>query len=334
MGSSSQIFYLLAAAGTALLAAAISWLVTPWARSLAIRFGAAHAPRLRDLHREPVPRWGGLSVFTAFILSLAVAALAVHLYGRPFFTSSLSQGLGLLLGGTLLTVLGAWDDRREISAGKQLLAQVLCATLAWQLGVRIRWVTHPFVSGHSFDIGWLSYPVTVLWLVGVTNAVNWIDGIDGLAAGVSGIAALTLTLMAVRAQQPGLVLVAAALFGSLMGFLRYNFNPARIFLGGGALFVGFMLAGVATTGAFKRAATMAIAAPLLILGLPLLDTVVVIFRRWRGGRPIYQADRSHLHHRLLAAGYSQRQTVLILYGISLCLSLIAFGAYLALVPAR
>src|SRR6266508_2394860 len=151
----------------------------------------------------------------------------------------------------------------------------------------------------------------------VTNAINWIDGMDGLAAGVCAIAAMTLALMAVQSGQPALALLAASLCGSLLGFLRYNFNPAKIFMGGGALFVGFTLAAISTVGAFKVATTMAIGAPLLVLGLPLLDTTLVIFRRWRTGRPIYQADKSHLHHHLLALGYSQRQTVLILYGISL-----------------
>jgi len=324
-------YYLAAAAGAAFLAGAVAWGITPWIRALAERFGAAHPPRARDLHLVPVPRWGGLAVFAAFLVAVAVSVAVVQFWHeRPFHKTSVNQGLGLLLAGTLITLIGAWDDRREIAAGKQLAAQIACASLAWWLGVRVQWVTWP--GAGSIDIGWLSYPATVVWLVGVTNAVNWLDGIDGLAAGVSAIAALTLTLMAIRAHQPGLAIVAAALFGALIGFLRYNFNPARIFLGGGAAFVGFMLAGIATAGAFKRAATMAIAAPLLVLGLPLLDTLVVIYRRWRSGRPIYQADRSHLHHRLLARGFSQRQAVLILYGISLGLSLIAYGTYVATLP--
>jgi UDP-GlcNAc:undecaprenyl-phosphate GlcNAc-1-phosphate transferase len=164
----------------------------------------------------------------------------------------------------------------------------------------------------------------------VANAVNWIDGIDGLAAGVTAISAFTLALMAAWSKQPALTIFAAALFGALLGFLRFNFNPAKIFMGGGAPFVGFTLAGISAVGAFKAPVAVAVAVPILILALPIFDTALVIVKRWRAGRPIYQADKSHLHHRLLERGFSQRQTVLILYGISLSLCMVAFGAFLAL----
>lgn len=324
------LFYLGAAATSAGLAAWLAWIFTPWVRTLAIRFGAAHAPRARDVHEEPVPRWGGLAIYAAFILSIVIAALVVHfILHKPILERTVRAGVGLALAGTLLTIVGAIDDRWELSAAKQIVVQFICALLVLAFGVEIRFVTNPFGPG-MVDLGWARYPITVLWLVGVANAVNWVDGIDGLAAGVSAISALTLAMMAAWSKQPGLTILAAALFGALLGFLRYNFNPAKIFMGGGAAFVGFTLACISTSGAFKAPVAVAVAVPILILALPIFDTAAVILRRWRAGRPIYIADQSHLHHRLMELGFSQKQTVLILYGISLSLCMMAFGAFVAL----
>ncbi len=325
-------FYLCIGAGAAGLAAWIAWLATPVVRTLALRHGAAHAPRARDVHREPVPRWGGLAIYLAFVLVLVVGVAVVQFgFHRAIAESTLRQGVGLVLAGTLLTVAGAVDDRWELSAAKQLALQLFCAILVMlpPFDLRIQGVSNPFGAG-MLDLGWWSYPVTVLWLVGVANAVNWIDGIDGLAAGVTAIAALTLGLLAAWSKQPALTILAAALFGSLMGFLRYNFSPAKIFMGGGAAFVGFTLASISTVGAFKIPMAIAVALPVLVLALPLFDTAAVILGRWRAGRPIYQADKSHLHHRLLELGFTQKQTVLILYAASLSLSLLAFGVFVAM----
>lgn len=323
-------FYLGAAAFGAGLAAWLAWLLTPRVRALALRYGAAHAPRSRDVHREPVPRWGGLAIFAAFVLALLGGALLVQFFfHRHIETQTWMQGAGLVLGGAILSIVGAIDDRWELSAGKQIVVQVLCAALVVPFGVEIRFLSNPF-GPQMIDLQWLSYPVTILWLVGVANAVNWIDGIDGLAAGVTAIAACSMALLAAWSKQPALTLLAAALFGALVGFLRYNFNPAKIFMGGGAQVVGFLLAGVSAVGAFKVPMAAAMALPVLILALPIFDTASVIVRRWRAGRPIYQADKSHLHHRLLELGYSQRQTVLILYGISVSLCLVALGTFVVL----
>lgn len=323
-------YYLGGAAGCAALAAWLAYLATPVVRRLALRYGAAHAPRARDVHREPVPRWGGLAIYVAFVLSLVAGALVVHyVFHQEIARRTVMQGVGLVLAGTILSVVGAIDDRWELSAARQIVVQAACALLVIPFGVVIRFVTNPFGAG-MIDLGWLSYPITILWLVGVANAVNWIDGIDGLAAGVTAISALTLGLLAAWSKQPALALLAAGLFGSLIGFLRFNFNPAKIFMGGGAPFVGFTLAAISTCGAFKAPVAVAVAVPILILALPIFDTATVIVNRWRAGRPIYQADKSHLHHRLLDAGFTQRQTVLILYGISFSLCLVAFGAFLIL----
>jgi len=329
MLTSDRLFYLGAAALSSGLAAWLAWALTPWVRELALRCGAAHAPRARDVHREPVPRWGGVAIFAAFALSLLIAALLVHfIYHRPLMGPTLRAGVGLVLAGTLLSIVGAIDDRWELSAGKQIVVQLICALIVMRFGVMIRFVSNPFDGGRIADLGWIAYPVTLLWLVGVANAVNWVDGLDGLAAGVTAIAAFTSALLAVQSKQPALAILAAALFGSLVGFLRYNFNPAKIFMGGGAPFVGFTLASISTVGAFKAPVAIAMAIPILILALPIFDTAMVILKRWRAGRPIYQADKSHLHHLLLERGYTQRQTVLILYGITSLFCMMAFCVYL------
>jgi UDP-GlcNAc:undecaprenyl-phosphate GlcNAc-1-phosphate transferase len=329
MSSPRGTFYLLAAVGCVALAAAVAYVLTPIVQRAALRYGAAHAPRARDVHTEPVPRWGGVAIYLAFLIALAVSIAIMQLwFGRLVRWPTLMAGFGVFLGGTLLSLTGAWDDLREMSAGKQMLVQILCALLVIPFGVKIEFLTDPFHPGHMIYLGLWTYPLTVIWIVGVTNAINWIDGLDGLAAGVCAIAAMTLALMAVQSGQPALALLAASLCGSLLGFLRYNFNPAKIFMGGGALFVGFTLAAISAVGAFKVAAAMAIVVPILILGVPIFDTAFVIARRFWQGKPIYQADKSHLHHRLLARGFTQRQTVLILYLVSFSLSVVATLLYL------
>lgn len=314
-------FYLVAATGAALLAALLAGLLTPMVQRAALRYGAAHEPRARDIHTRPVARWGGLAIYGAFAITVLVAVLVVEfLFHRHIQWHTIRAGMGLFLAGTLISLVGALDDLKDLSPSKQIAAQIACALLVIPFGVRIDFLSDPFRPGHYIYLGAWSYVVTVLWLVGVTNAINWIDGLDGLAAGVSAIAAMTLALLAVQSQQPALALLAAALCGSLLGFLRHNFNPAKIFMGGGALFVGFTLAAISATGAFKLATTMAILVPILVLGVPIFDTAFVILRRLLGGKPIYQADKSHLHHRLLACGFTHRQTVLIIYLVSIGLS--------------
>src|SRR5713226_7762721 len=329
MNNSRGTFYLLAAVACAALAAGIAHLLTPLVQRAALRHGAAHAPRSRDIHQEAVPRWGGLSIYVAFVVALIISlSIVVVWFGKLVSWPTLVAGGGVFLGGTLLSLMGAWDDLKEVSAGKQMVVQVLCALLVIPFGVKIDVLTDPFHPGHMIYLGLWKYPLTVLWIVGVTNAINWIDGLDGLAAGVCAIAAMTLALMAMLSSQPALALLAASLCGSLLGFLRYNFNPAKIFMGGGALFVGFTLAAIAAVGTFKVAAAMAIMVPILILGVPIFDTAFVIARRFMQGKPIYQADKSHLHHRLLALGFTQRQTALILYVVSFGLSVLATLLYL------
>jgi UDP-GlcNAc:undecaprenyl-phosphate GlcNAc-1-phosphate transferase len=322
--SDPRIFYLLAALCAGALAMLASFILTPIVQRAAEQHGAAHEPRSRDLHLRPIARWGGLAIYVAFVLALlGSAAVLRYAFGTKIAWHSVNTAIGVLLAGTLLSVVGAIDDLHDVPPGKQMLAQVLCAAALIPLGIRIDVLSDPFHPGAMLSLGAWSYPLTLLWIVGVTNAVNWIDGLDGLAAGICAIASATLAFLALQSTQPALALITSALCGSLLGFLRYNFSPARIYMGGGALFVGSTLATVATAGAFKTAATTAILVPVLVLGVPIFDTLFVIIRRLRQGRPIYQADKNHVHHRLLARGFSHRQTVLILYALSLGLSAIA-----------
>jgi UDP-GlcNAc:undecaprenyl-phosphate GlcNAc-1-phosphate transferase len=326
--TSSGSFYLVAAAGAALVAALLANLLTPIVQQAALRHGAAHAPRARDIHTRPVPRWGGVAIYVAFAIAVLIAAFIVDVFfDRHIQWQTIRAGAGLFIAGTLISLVGAIDDLKDLSPAKQMAVQVGCALLVIPFGVKIDLLSDPFRPGQMIYLGNWSYLITVLWLVAVTNAINFIDGLDGLAAGISAIAAMTLALMAVQSKQPALALLAAALCGSLLGFLRHNFNPAKIFMGGGAPFVGFTLAAISATGAFKLATTMAILVPILILGVPIFDTAFVIIRRLMGGRPIYQADKSHLHHRLLARGFTQRQTVLIIYLVSISLSAAAIYLY-------
>lgn len=314
---------------SAIVSALITVLFTPLIMKVALRFGAGRSPHKRDVHTGVVPRWGGIAIYLGFFLGIMAA---VMLLGRiPHGIIHLREPSilkAILLGGTLLIIVGSIDDVYELPAWPQLLAQLAAAGILLAYGIRIDVLRNPFVQHSSMiSLGFWQYPITILWVVGVINAINWIDGVDGLAAGVCAIAAGTLAIMGIRADYPTISLIAMALVGGCLGFLVYNFNPAKIFMGGGALFIGFIIAAISACGAFKVATTVALGAPLIVLGLPITDVIFVIFRRFTHGKPIYKADKSHLHHRLLAYGFSQRQTVLILYTVCFILSLVALLIY-------
>ncbi len=294
-----------------LVALGIAFAITPVVKRFAIRVGALTEPNSRSVHTVPTPHLGGMAIFVAF-------AAATALFGR-FPQREL---YGILAGGAFSIVLGTIDDFRPLAPRTKLLGQVLIAAFAVLTGVRIDFLTNPL--GGLLLLGKLSGIFTVIWIVSFMNVVNFIDGIDGLAAGVSSIAALTLLFVAFRQGQAFAVVLTAALAGSALGFLKYNFNPAKIFMGdAGANFLGFTLAAISIEGTFKSAATVAIIVPVLALGLPIFDTFFAIVRRLWNGKPVGVADRGHLHHRLLDMGLSQRQTCYVMYGISILLGLAA-----------
>lgn len=293
-----------------LLAVLMTFIVTPPVRRLAIRMRLLDYPGQRRVHRTPRPLGGGLALYISFWLALVLSG---------HWTSHL---WGLLISSTIILVTGLVDDRRALRPGIKLAWQVVASLILVASGTRIEFVTNPL--GGMVHLAFWSVPVTLLWLVTITNIVNLIDGLDGLAAGVVAIACAPMVGVALMMDQPFAALLAVVLAGSILGFLPYNFNPARIFMGdAGALFLGFVLGAISIEGALKGPTVIAIGVSVLALGLPILDTAFAILRRLRAGRPFYQADQGHVHHRLLARGYTQRQAVMLLYAVSALMSTVA-----------
>lgn len=300
-----------------LIALFVALIATPAVIVLAAKTGAMDAPDARKVHKGPMPRIGGLAIYCGFM----VAILAMLNFAE--LTQEVANGvIGLLLGGTLIVIIGLIDDYKNLPAKVKLLGQIMAACVVVYFDVRIDVITDPF--GDYLYLEYLAAPATVFWIVGLTNTVNLIDGLDGLAAGVSTIASITIMLVALQEDVMIVAMFTAALAGAALGFLRYNFNPAKIFMGDtGSMFLGFILAGISVIGAVKCTATIALIVPILALGLPIMDTTFAIIRRYRGGVPIFKPDKGHLHHRLLDLGFSQRQAVLLMYVISALLGLSA-----------
>jgi UDP-GlcNAc:undecaprenyl-phosphate GlcNAc-1-phosphate transferase len=311
---------------TLALAFMAPWLATdlliPWVVRLAYRVGKVDTPDARKVHTMPVPRLGGLAIVAGFFLGLA---LLEWLVPGELFNLEGPIG-GVLAGGALMFLVGFIDDLKPLDAKVKLLLQITAASVAYALGVKITFVSNPMSGGLLFLPFWIPPLVTIFYMVGITNTINLIDGLDGLAGGVSLIAALTIAIIAMQTNQPTAGIVAMALAGATIGFLRYNFNPAKIFMGdGGALFLGITLASASIVGLLKLVAAVAFALPLVILGVPILDTSFAILRRLWNRKPIFSPDRGHLHHRLLDAGLDQRRAVMVIYGICLLLGGAALG---------
>ena len=303
-----------------MIALGIALILTPAVIAFARQTGALDKPDARKVHVRPIPRIGGIGIYAAFMASILVQLIFADV--TPEFMTSL---IGLMIGGTIIVAIGIIDDYCDLPAKVKLLGQIFAAAvLVIGFDVRIDVITDPF--GDYIYLEFLAIPATIFWVVGLTNTVNLIDGLDGLAAGVSSIAAVTIFLVAMEEGIPFVAMVTAALAGAAVGFLYYNFNPARIFMGDtGSMFLGFMLAGISVVGAVKSAATIALIVPILALGLPILDTTFAIVRRARNHRPIFKPDKGHLHHRLLAHGFTQKQAVLLMYVVSALFGLCAIA---------
>ena len=297
-------------------------ILTPIVRRLALRFGAldhAHSPR--KVHGVAVPRLGGIAIVIAFYAPLL--GLLVTQSGVGFTLKHEDHfALGLFLGGILIAGLGVYDDLRGAGAGKKFLVQFAVAGMMYSLGFRVEAIANPF--GNPLALGWAALPFTLLWIVGVINALNLIDGLDGLAGGVALVAVSTIFLVSLQRNQPLMILFSASLGGAILGFLFYNFNPASIFMGDtGSMFLGFILATSSIRTNQKASTTVAVLIPIITLGLPILDTLLAMSRRAVRGRPLFRADKEHIHHRLLGLGLTHRQTVLVLYGMCLLLGAVA-----------
>ncbi|MBI4785759.1 MAG: undecaprenyl/decaprenyl-phosphate alpha-N-acetylglucosaminyl 1-phosphate transferase [Chloroflexi bacterium] len=286
--------------------------ITPLAARLAPRLGTMDQPAARRIHHVPMPRFGGLPLFVAFFAAVAVSLV----YPRSDQYELLRLG-GLFGGAVVLFFVGAYDDHRELKALPQLLAQIIAASMAVGAGVLIREVNSPLGGLLKFET-WFAVLFTVFWIVGMANTVNWLDGIDGLAGGVVAIAGVFLFIHALRQEQYSIALLAAALVGAVLGFLPFNFSPARIFLGtAGALVLGYALSVLSIIGAAR------VAFALLLLGIPIMDVAWQIVSRVRLGTSPFSPTRTHLHHRLLDAGLSQRTIVLLYYGFTAISGLLA-----------
>ena len=301
-----------AALMTALVVALVA---TPVVKNLAIRVKAVDVPRDgRRMHDHPIPRMGGLAIFLGFLLSVL---LFLELDG---------QMRGMLLGAVVIVVLGIFDDIYSLPAMFKFVVQIAAALVAVLTGNVIEAVSNPnvFSADLYWDLGWLSIPVTVVWIVAITNAVNLIDGLDGLACGVSTISSMTLLVIALVVSEADVAILMAALAGGCLGFLPYNMNPAKIFMGDtGSTFLGYILAVVSIQGLFKFYTIISFAVPFLMLGLPIFDTCFAFIRRIAHGQSPMHADRSHVHHRLIDMGLNQKQAVAVLYVISAILGLSA-----------
>lgn len=300
-----------------LVALVVSFLASPIVKNFAYKVGAIDVPKdARRMHKKPIPRLGGLAIFLGFMVSVI---LFVPIRGDREMQS-------ILLGAVVIVVLGVVDDIMALPAMLKFLVQIAAALIPALNGVVIQAVSNPniFSDEAYWVFGWLSIPVTVLWIVAVTNSVNLIDGLDGLANGVSAISATTVLVIALLASEAQVALVMAALVGASVGFMPYNQNPAKMFMGDtGATFLGFILATMSIQGLFKFYAVISFVVPFLILGLPIFDTAFAFIRRIAHGQSPMHADRSHIHHRLIDMGLNQKQAVATLYVLSAILGLSA-----------
>jgi UDP-GlcNAc:undecaprenyl-phosphate GlcNAc-1-phosphate transferase len=331
----------------ALVSFGASLVLTRLVRGLALKIGAVDQPGPRKVHAVPVPRLGGIGIFLSIGLAI-VASFGLEYFSGDSIPINRKAWMPILCGTTVMFLIGVWDDLRSLPAWFKFLFQALAAGVFIWFGIYIEPISSLQRGPLHFDLSLLAIPVTFLWIIGITNAFNLVDGLDGLAAGLGIIAAGTSATIFIMRGDTSDALLLVILIGALVGFLFYNFNPATIFLGdSGSLVIGYILAVTAVAGSQRQATGLAVLIPLLVFGLPIVDTLLSMLRRFVAGTkfiqpykdPIksklrsinnmFEPDRSHIHHRLLALGFSQRNAVLLLYGLSLCLSLLVLLAVFA-----
>ena len=296
-----------------LISFVISLALTPVVIKVGPKFGFLDIPKdNRRMHKRPMPIAGGIAIYIAATVAILV------------FIPLNKNILSLIIGSTVILISGLLDDKYSISPKAKIAFQLAAGLMIALSGSQIEFFTNIISTKEVVWLKYLSIPVTLFWICGITNTVNLIDGLDGLAAGVSLISAVSLMCIALKMNHVAVAIIAAAVGGSCLGFLPYNFNPAKIFMGDtGALYLGFMLSYISIQGVMKYATTLMIFVPVLVLGVPVFDTAFAMIRRYISGKKIFDADKGHLHHRLLALGLTQRQTVLILYAISLIFGILA-----------
>lgn len=299
------------------VAAVVTIALTPLARKLAIKLDAIDYPSARRVNMLPIPRMGGVAIFGGILAALAVAGFGVYAFGwvDPFidYNGIEVNYWGVLLGTVLIFLVGAVDDVVDLNPKAKMLGQIVAACVVAGSGLLFSSIHNPFGEGY-IEFGWVAYPLTVFYLVAFANVINLIDGLDGLAAGITGISAITILLFAVLTGRFDAALFSVILVGVCAGFLKSNFFPASIFMGdSGALLLGFSLGVISLFAVARSALFVSLLVPILAAGVPILDTFFAIVRRKREHRPIDEADKGHIHHRLMRAGFSQRVTVLIMW---------------------
>lgn len=303
---------------------------TPLAGKIAWRLGAVDRPGARRINRRPIPRMGGIAVFAGIVVAFAVQYLGTTLLGWPTVLSPAPDlhdmhYWALVAGFVIIFVTGFLDDVFQLNPLQKLFGQVLAASVAVAGGLVMGTIVNPLTEG-PLDLGWTAYPVTVVYLVAYVNIFNLIDGLDGLASGIASIAGTTMFVLSVMAQRQDSAALSVALVGACLGFLRYNFNPASIFLGdSGSLLLGYALGSISLLSVTRVAGLTTIIVPLVIAGIPIIDTFSAIVRRKRAHVSIGHADRGHIHHRLIDHGFNQRQAVLLMYAWTALLCLGTFA---------
>lgn len=293
-----------------LIAFGIACLATPLSKKFAFKVGAIDMPKERGMHSKPMPLAGGTAIILGFIVTVLVLVPSIE-------ELRFIQLIGLIIGSVVISIVGLLDDIFDLNAKTKLIFQIISGLIVVYTGTTIEIISWPWSSNGIIALGAFSKIVTILWIIGVTNAVNLIDGLDGLAAGVSSIASLCLMLISIINGDPIAILLTASLAGACLGFLPHNFNPATIFMGDtGSTFLGFTLAVISIQGLIKSYTAITVIVAAIVLGLPIVDTFFAILRRVAKGKPVMEADRGHLHHRLVDRGYSHRKAVLTLYGVS------------------
>lgn len=303
-----------------------TYVLTPLAKRLAVRTDAVDYPSKRRINTKPVPRLGGLAVFAGLIVGTCVALAGTRLLGwPPIFVPHPSLAISypmLVVSFVLMVATGAADDIVQLSPKAKFAGQLVAAGMAVWGGLVIRQIVNPFVPGTFIELGWIAYPATVIYLVAFTNIINLIDGLDGLASGISCIAATSMLSFALLAGRMDAAALSCGIVGSCLAFLRYNFHPASIFLGdSGSLLLGFSLGVISLLNVSRTAALTSLLIPLIVAGVPIIDTFSAIIRRMRAHVSIGQADKGHIHHRLIQEGYDQKQAVLLIYAWCILLSL-------------
>lgn len=306
------------------IAFVISFVATPFVRKIAIKIGAIDVPKDdRRMHKHPVPRMGGLAIFIGIIVAIIYSIISSSIENNGIIFDD--RIIGYIIGASIIVIMGIFDDRKPIKAIYKLIIQIIAACIVVYFGIRIGPISIPFLNETYFTLGILEIPLTIIWIVGITNAINFIDGLDGLATGITCISSTSLLfIFLLTGQSIEAIFIAAIMVGATMGFLPFNFNPAKIFMGDtGSNFLGFSLAILSMLGLAKTYTAISVLVPIIILAVPIFDTSFAIIRRIINKKSPMEADKGHIHHKLIEAGLSTRQAVFILYAICALLGMLA-----------